>query len=370
MMTTQTIQTHGLQDKLVQLIQVKESPCITIIRKNESPSAANEKLKLKIKNGIKEAVQKLEEQQYDKRLIQTLKARLEEAENQVQYRNYLNGVGLFVSQNILEILYFPMDVQPKVIVDDSFEVRDLLLIVNRTFQYDLLVLNKKKTRFFNGFGLDIHEHIGSDIPEGSDHYLKLEKQPGIDPGKTEAEAMKKYVKALDHFLRIYSDMQMPLILMGDVKLLGYFKNYTRRPWKILGEIQGSYDDYTVAQIREKLKEFIQAFSDKYEEQLLQQVQEDIDRLRYVSGIQEAWTAAAMGEAKTLLTERGYRVPAWSTKDDLFLVFREDLAPDGDYHEDAVDDLVEMVLRQNGKSYFLTPGKLDKFDKVLLTLRFG
>jgi len=77
----------------------------------------------------------------------------------------------------------------------------------------------------------------------------------------------------------------------------------------------------------------------------------------------------MKEARILLTERGYRVEGYSTKDGLFLTFDPEFAPGGDYHEDAIDDLAEMVLAQGGEAYFLAPGKLEKFDRILLTTRF-
>ncbi len=360
----------GLQEKLVELLQRKETPSVSLIFRNENPSLDNDKLRLKIKDGIKKAVKEMESMELDKRLIQNMEERLEKAASEVQYHNYLKGVGLFVSPHVKEIVYFPIDIKPKVVVDDSFEIRDLLLAVNRHFQYDVLLLNKKKTRFFNGFGKQLQEVLSSDIPAGAEDFLKRENRAGEDPAKTESLAIEKYVRALDHFLRLHTPMQMPLILLGDVKLLGYFKKYTRRPNKILGKIEGSYHKESVSEISEKVNESLQAFSEKWEDQLLESMKEEIDRLRYVSGIQEAWQAAAMKEARTLITERGYKVPGYSTADGLFLVFDPEFAPGGNQHEDAVDDLIEMVLAQGGESYFVAPGKLEKFDHIFLQTRYA
>ncbi len=359
----------GLQEKLVELLQIKETPSVSIILRNENPSLDNDKLRIAAKDGLKKALAQLESMDFDKRLLVSMKQRLEEAINNIQYHNYLKGVGVFVSPNVLEVVYFPLDIKPKVVVDDSFEIRDLLLSVNRTFQYDVLLLNKKKTRFFNGFGQQLQEVLASDIPEGVEDFLKRENKAGEDPAKTESLAIEKYVRALDHFLRLHTPMQMPLILIGDTKLLGYFKKYTRRPNKIIGQIEGSYHKEPVSEISQKVNESLQAFSEKWEDQLLESMKEEIDRLRYVSGIQEVWQAAAMKEARILLTERGYKVNGYSTHDGLFLVFDPQFAPNGNYHEDAVDDVIEMVLAQGGESYFLAPGKLKDFDHILLNTRF-
>ncbi len=360
----------GLQEKLVELLQRKETPSVSIILRHENPSLDSDKLRLEVKDGIKKALKEMEAMSLNRRLVQMMEERLEKAANEIQYHNYLKGVGLFVSPHVLEIVYFPIDIQPKVVVDDSFEIRDLLLAVNRSFQYDVLLLNKKKTRFFNGLGNNLQEVLSPDIPAGAEDFLKRENKAGEDPAKTESLALEKYVRALDHFLRLYTPVSMPLLLIGDVKLLGYFKKYTRRPNKILGEIEGSYHKESVSEISQKVNESLNAFAEKWENQLLESMKDEIDRLRYVSGIQEAWQAAAMKEARVLITERGYKVPAYSTADGLFLVFEPEFAPGGKQHEDAVDDLIEMVLAQGGESYFVAAGKLKKFDRILLHTRYA
>ena len=103
---------------------------------------------------------------------------------------------------------------------------------------------------------------------------------------------------------------------------------------------------------------------------MERIQPDIDRLSYVSGVQEAWTVAAMKEARILLVEKGYSVEGYSFKNGLFLAFSEPVEEkEYDYHADAIDDLAEMVLLQGGEVYFVSPGLLEKYDKIIETTRF-
>ncbi len=357
-----------LQETLVELLRIKEHPCISIIVRNDNPSTYNEKLRISVKTEIKKALDLLEENKYDKNITAEFENILTDLEEEIQYENYFNGLGIFVSQKVREIVYFPFDVTPKTIVDDSFEIRDLLMTVNRTFQYDVIILSKKRTRFLNGFGFDLREINHPDIPGGATDYLESKKYKTFDPGKTESVAMLQYVKDLDHFLRIYSGLSSSLILMGDIKLVSYFRNNTKNPGKIKAVIEGSYDDLKISEIQKVIKSKLQEIISRWEDEILNRVKKDIDALNYVSGIQEVWTAAAMKEGRILLTEREFKVEGWSTNNNLFIRFDKPEDEESNYHQDVVDDIVEMVLLQGGESYFLSPGKLKNFDKILLTLR--
>ena len=191
----------------------------------------------------------------------------------------------------------------------------------------------------------------------------------IDPSKAETEAMKLYVNDMDYFIRTYTEMHTPLIVMGDEKLVSYFKNKTRRPDKILAVIKGSYDDERTQVIREKISEKLEEYIALRDQNLLRRIKPDIDRLSYVSGIQEVWTVAAMKEARILLVEQGYEVEGYSINGGLFLALSKPEDEEYNYHADAVDDLVEMVLLQGGEVYFVAPGLLKQYDRIIETTRY-
>jgi hypothetical protein len=357
-----------IQEKLVELLRVKEEPAVSIILHNETPSPRNEKFQITLKDAIKEAIKNLEEKGYEKRVIRSLEEKMNNLEEKIYYENISRSLVMYVSPNYEEVIDLPFKVENKIIVDNSFETRDLLRTVNRLFKYDVILLSKKKTRFFNGFHDVLMELPNDEIPEGMDFYLENKISFKDDPGKAESEAMRLYVLDVDKFLRTYTDMYTPLIVMGDKKLVSYFKNNTKRPGKIMDEIYGSYDDSKLSEIEKKVTEKLNEYISKRDDELLERVQPDIDRYSYVSGIQEAWEVAAMKEARIMLVEQGYKVEGYSINNGLFLVFDKPENDEYDYHADVIDDLAEMVLLQGGEVYFLSPGKLEKFDKILMTTR--
>ncbi len=359
-----------VQEKLVELLGLSEDPSISIIVNKETASPRNEKFRIAVKNAVKEAVQKLKDKDYDKRLVANIEERLQKIEEGIIYENDFQAVVIFISPMREELLLLPFEVDNKVVVDNTFEIRDLLRTVNRSFQYDVIILSKKKTAFYNGYLDKLQKVENSELPEGVEYYLANRIGKKEDPAKAETEAIKLYVNDVYDFVRIYTDMNTPLIVMGDEKLISYFKNKFKHPEKILATIHGSYDNERTSVISEKINEKLDEYIKIRDKQLLEKIQPDIDRLNYVSGIQEVWTVAAMKEARILLVERGYSVEGYSIKNGLFLVFSEPVEEkEYDYHADAIDDLVEMVLLQRGEVYFVSPGLLEKYDKIIETTRF-
>jgi hypothetical protein len=231
-------------------------------------------------------------------------------------------------------------------------------------------LSKKQSAFYNGYNDKLQKLEEVEIPRGVEFYLSNRINKQEDPGKAEMEALKLYVNDIDHFIRVYSEMHTPLVVMGDEKLVSYFKNKTKRPDKIIAVIYGSYDNERTSVISSKINEKLNEYISLRDKHLLERIKPDIDRLSYVSGIQEAWTVAAMKEARVLLVEQGYKVEGYSVKNGLFLVFsKPEEENEFDYHLDAVDDLVEMVLMQGGEVYFVTEGLLDEYDKIIMTTRY-
>ncbi len=358
----------SLQEKLVKMLGMKQDPSISIIVNKDAPSPRNEKFRIQVKNSIKQVLKKLEERQFNKSLIKDFETKLQSILDEIKFERDFQSIAIYFSTDFQEVITLPFEVRSSVVVDNTFEIRPLLRAVNRMFQYDVILLSKKKTRYFNGFHKYLQEVFTSDLPEGVDYYFNQRVQGKEDPGKRESEAIRLYVKDIDKFLRLYSDMHTPLIVMGDKKLVSYFHNNTKAKSKILAEITGSYDDEKLSAIQDKIREKLDEYIQTRDQQLLERVQRDIDAYNYVSGIQEAWTAAAMKEARILLVDQDYKVQGYSVDNGLFLLLVEPENEEYDFHEDAIDDLAEMVLLQGGEVFFVSKGLLDKYEHILLTLR--
>jgi hypothetical protein len=90
--------------------------------------------------------------------------------------------------------------------------------------------------------------------------------------------------------------------------------------------------------------------------------------RLATGLDEVWSLALEGRIEHLVVEEHFEVPARIGADPHPLVRAADReAPD--VVDDAVDELVEMVLVRGGRVTFVPDGLLDGHDHVAAALRY-
>ena len=73
---------------------------------------------------------------------------VKEMANSIDYDHNLDGIGLYVSDEVYMMVKFPFPVLEKVIVANDFEIRDLLYKTNLSQPYYVLMLIEKNVRLF------------------------------------------------------------------------------------------------------------------------------------------------------------------------------------------------------------------------------
>ena len=82
-----------------------------------------------------------------------------------------------------------------------------------------------------------------------------------------------------------------------------------------------------------------------------------------------WRAAAEGRGRLLVVEKDYRVTARFGEDNYTILVDEAVATARHRIADAVDDIIELVLRHNGEVMFVANGKLDPQQHIALITRY-
>ncbi len=356
-----------VQEQLTDLLNRQQDPAISIILGNGNKDIDRRALKILFKDAMKEVQKQLQSRDYNKHKIQEIEENIEKEIEETDLPSQLKGLGIFASEQAVDILLFPFDVSTKIVVDNHFQVRDLLFAVNRTFQYDIIHLSKKDTRFFNGYGPDIIEiKYHKDFPHGIQTYL--EDHWTIDPMYMKMHALTIYSKKVDDFLRLHTNMNKPLVVIGDPELIGYFRKETRYPKRIIAEVHGDYEAATLPEIKKHVDSVYPEMLKNWQIQLLKKNQHYIDAMQYAAGIKDVWKAVFLREGWMLIIEKDYTQSGWSYNSGLRFSIDEEKT-DGQYHEDAINDLIEMVLTTGGEVCFVDSGMLNKFDKILLITRY-
>ncbi len=267
---------------------------------------------------------------------------------------YKKGIAIFVSQGFEKLIFLDVPVQERILINDTFEVRDLVKNGKLRDKYLILLLNGRNFKLYQG---STHEFLKviSSIPRSIDAY---QRDLGEEPHGKTALSQKKDV-LMDKFLhqvdreigRLIATDHLPVFVLGTKKVLGHFKKLTKNSDGIAAYISGNYDKASFAQLQELLQPYLIGLKIDQQKQLLTLLDQAADQQKLAVGINEVWQAAQDKRGQKLVVESDFMSPILPAMDI--------------YTPDAVDDIIAKVIAHGGEVDFTEHNFLDKYQHIAL-----
>ncbi len=310
---------------------------------------------------------------YGKEITETMMEKVKNTVSKIPATHLSQSLLIFVSPEIEKVLSLPYAVIEKIIVDDSFEVRDLIYASQKNKNYLLLMISQNHVKTFSGdlFRLTSLEYPG--MPENIRDAWHEHSFPGwdyLDTKAFEEKNLRTYLRFIDEVIEnVLKQSDYPVVVMGDVKLLGYFRQNTRNSKRIVGYVEGNYEHSSLPEIKEKAATVINELNKAEVERALTQLAAAASRDTFSAGLTEVWRSAAEGKGRMLLVEKDYRQSARRGADEFTIVPADTENNPHNIMSDAVDDLIELVLRKNGEVVFVDNDALKLYNRIALINRF-
>jgi hypothetical protein len=318
---------------------------------------------------------------YGKKVGSGLADRLEALEKTFDYTHSTEGLGLYVSEEISQLIKFPFNVTEKISVSNKFDFRDLLYMRAHLEEYIVLSVTKDVTNLYRGRGTELKEIVNQDFPRKyTDDYEYMPTYLGSsigyslksverDPSVIAELRFESFLKEVDKLLNTYLQDNKPFILATVKQEQGFFQKVTNNAAKISGKIVGNYSYESLAEFGNMAFEQITEYRNKLAEEHIANLTESIGKEMAVTGIRSVWKNAAEGKGMLLLVEKDFAKPGFVKRDDHYNLL---LTPPVENHNiigDAVEAIMETVLEKNGKISFVDNGTLTNHDQIALLLRY-
>ncbi len=354
-------------------------PCISVIVPVPKTLPERRPLDLQLDNAFSKA-KDLVFHKYGKDLATELINKLGTLFKNTENPYNSEGIGFFVSSEISLIVKFPFPVSEKIIVGNSFEIRDVLYMTEMLLDYYVLLINENTLKLFKGNGknleeikdenfpayfVDDHEYARTSLGSSNGYSLKSTEK---DKSIVKEQRLMANLKQTGNQLSKYYLDHIPFIISGGSKDLGYFKKSTALQHNLVGEIQGNYIHESIQKLGELSFEKIKAYLKEEENKALEKLEEALGKKLAVTGIRGVWMAAKEGKGLLLLVEKDFASPGFINPVDSKLYAH----PVQQKHEiitDIVDDIMELVLEKKGKVILVENGKLDKYERIALIARY-
>jgi hypothetical protein len=291
------------------------------------------------------------------------------------------AVGVFVSAATATVVHLPVPVNDRVVIDPSFATRDLVRALHRTPRHVVLALSLHQARLFDGVGQELRPAPVRSFPRhpvgAGDPAARATagrdgqgRQAGHRPQRSAARQRGRAFfldvdRALGSYLRLHP---APLILVGTERVLAEFRQLSTNLSRLAGCVYGSLLTAPTIDLATRIRPVLNAYLHSRQQEALDLLERRTGTGRVASGIQAAWLAARVERPEMLAVEEGYFYPARLDGDgDLLAAPASDL-DHPDVIDDAVDELIEIVLRRGGWVALLDDDRLTGHDRVALTLR--
>lgn len=374
-------QDHLTGEELALVQNARGGICVSIIVPTHPTSPGRRVDRPEVERAVTQAKEFLSNQ-YTEEDVGPLVRTLDELYGQIDFGHNSEGLGLYVSRDIKQLVHFRFPVKEKIMVSDSFETRDWIYQVYYSRPYYLLLLTEKDARLYGGVVDALEEVVDKNFPMAfgqayeynrpsrASSYTGNALTKGFERDKSQLEELhyEGLLKGMDDVLNSYLLEDIPLLVAGAQKDVAYFKKITRH-LHTAGELEGNYAYRPLNELGALSWELMKKYLDQEKQLLVELWKERVGQGHGVSGLTTCWKAANEGKGYKLLVEKDFSVPGYLIKEDDSRLYLEPPNVSHTVLPDAVNALMEMVLDKGGQVIPLENGTLLTHGGVVMITRY-
>ena len=354
--------------EVVALQEISEYPAVSVLCSTDPAPRLGSRDATRLTAQVSSAVTRLEHE-FGQAAVRPLAERLRERANDAAERPSRAGLALYASSSHSSSWALPVPVQDRAVVDPTFATRDLVRSLHRTPRHVVLVLTDREARLFDG----IHDHllptIGGAFPltastRGSRAGGRRPQRTGDHSSESKDAFLRSVDRALGTYLRLHP---APLVIVGAQRTLARFLGLSRNTGRLAGTIPGSHARTPLPVLVGLVRPVLDRYLRSRQDEALALLDARTDAGRVVSGVPAAWLAARAERPEMLAVEQSLFYPARLSSDGDLLTPADDVEHP-EVIDDAVDELIETVLRRGGWIVIIEDGLLAAHNRIALAVR--
>ena len=365
---------------LKSLRETKADPAVSIFVKTHREHPANDQDPIALKNQLKVAEERLIKE-YDKRTATTILDNIHAKTKELNHNYNLDTLAIFASTDDVQIVRMPLDTTERVVISYRFATRDLVRDMASAVHYYIVVLTRDGARLIEAS----NDRVVAEFDKDNDKQNNMESIPfpidnnglyttgdgGSDrSSNNESSYLKEFFNQVDKSVQeLWGEHKMPLVIVGDIRNIGYYKDVCDRPENIIATVSN------VTELEEgraqHIVDSVQEAVEKYRTSLHEAALGEIDKARGANmlrtDLQDIYRAAFQGAGETLYVRRGYIQSAKIDETAQTLTLVDDAAEG--VTDDAVGEIIEHVIHNGGKAVFMPQDIMSADQPIALVTRY-
>jgi hypothetical protein len=294
--------------------------------------------------------------------------KLREIIRNLNYATHKNSIAIYVSPVFQKVLYLGFAVEQKIIVDESFAIRDLVYSKKRLSRYLVLLLSDKESHMYFGNSNSLVRIMSNTHQSGYANRNEVPERVANFSDVTERKEIvsDKFLQQVDNSLSIILNAYpFPLFVMAPEKIADHFKKLTQHTYAIVNYVHGNFEEAAFEQVKSVIRPLINNWEKVRQQDILNQLNQAAGKKRLAIGMRNVWREAINGKGRLLLVEKNY--PGIAQQGSSEEIINKAMNPyyTFSYIKDAIDDVIEKVLENGGDVEFVEEGQLRSYDQIAL-----
>lgn len=357
----QSIMEHAMENIKLQeqkkkmTAAAKQRPAVTIMISFEPVFSSKSEMAHRLKI-ITEKVKRELQATYPEDKAAAVVLKLQNLIKNINYNTDKHALALFVSPQTEKIFYLDAVVEDRLVIDESFSIRDLVFSMKKHIRYLVMLLSASSSKMYLGNSFKVVP-IKFNVPDSIFAYKNDIPEPVAnfsDPNKRKEVLLDKFLHHIDQGLAIaLKHYPGPVFVAGTERTLGHFRSITQNEKHIAEFIPGNYIESGEARIAELVQPYVMNWMEVKQKSLLQELEKADNDHKLIYGMKDVWMAANAANGRLLVVEKNYRRAFNSTTQPSAFV------------RDMVDKVMEKILQCGGDIEFVDDGILKPYKRIVL-----
>src|SRR4051812_8725302 len=305
-----------------------ETPVVSLFMPFEPKMVSKNEIVYKLQSLLNEAEQKLI-RAFSISAVKPILERLKSVIKNLDYSTHKKSTAIYVSAEEEKLFYLDTPLEEKVIVDSSFNIRNVVESKKGLQQHLVLVLGNNISRVYFGKGM---------------HLVSMLTNTRKKSQSDNISSLENFLTETDSNLGIILNYfpLLPLFVVGEAGILNRYKIVTKNETHITQLIETPNDEVTVTEVKTELQPYIINWEYIQMKHLHHRLDNATESGKIAVGINDVAKTANQRHAKLLVVEKDYTFPI------VKLEQATALSANNALFADAVDEVIERVLSSGGE----------------------
>lgn len=346
--------------------EIRSEGCVSIILNTHRTKPDNQKDAITLKNLIKKTEERLLND-YDKRFASFIIKKLKNLANTINHNFNLESLVLFVNADFAEYTIIPIEVEDRVIIDNTFATRDLVRAMHQATGYYVLVLSRQNARLIEAYNDKVVQEFKGNFPIKNTLYTKDKIK--LSTAKGQDNLIEEFFNKVDKLvLKSIKNNPLPIILATEIRNFSHYQKIADKKDLIVGHVSRNRDDEKPYNIILDAWKVVQAnVKEKHADRIVE-LGKAVSLGRYLSDYNEIWNVLQQGRGQTLFVKNDFFQSALLIDNKILLNTNFGNNQKG-IVDDIIDEMIELNISFGGDTVFLEGNELEQFQNLALITRY-